>query len=418
VKAGSAKKKKWTVMVFMVLDDQIAAMRKTAALDEGEMCAAGSTPHRNIVVQQHVIARRFTVGGANNNVCTPADTWPVGADNSFGTAATLAQFLLWSRDRFPADRYALILWGHSFELGFGALTTPGNTLQITELAEALSRFKAKTGRPIDIVGTSTCNYSTAEVVVGLSGLASYLVASEATIPFTRGWPFKKIIEGFTVEMSPKEIAVRTVDQFVLSFKDEPGAPVALTAIDVGKSPVLKKCMTNLARAILACEGQDKLFVARAFMRAVGNLLSHTNGVPKSWVPAVDLIDFAHELANDSELNAKPSVSVARLIDVAGQVESALTTNRLIIDNMSIVDNPHMHGILVLTPGASELLARILFAAPGGSPTPLDKFVAIEQNYLKDTKMSYPKEWSATGWPKVVKRINESLAEVPMLAHLS
>jgi hypothetical protein len=103
-------KAKWTFMVYMAGDNNLdgAALR-----DIAEMARAGSTKDVHVLVQldriEDKLTRRFriTQGGGFKKDCL----------ESFGEANTgdpkvLYDFVKWSAERYPTDRYALILWNH------------------------------------------------------------------------------------------------------------------------------------------------------------------------------------------------------------------------------------------------------------------------------------------------------------------
>jgi len=103
-------KAKWTVMVYMAGDNNLdgAALR-----DIEEMARVGSTKDVNILVQLDRLedkkTRRFliTKGGGYERDCLET----FGETNT-GDPKVLEDFLTWSTERYPAERYFLILWNH------------------------------------------------------------------------------------------------------------------------------------------------------------------------------------------------------------------------------------------------------------------------------------------------------------------
>jgi hypothetical protein len=414
----------------MVVDDLNEKMRLTGDADLDEMRRAGSTSHRDIVVERHVLTTRFSIG--RTAVGAPAELIPSSdaPDSDVGTAKTLTDFLLSSLATYPdSDHYALILWGHSFELGFGGLKTPGDTLQLDELGEALRAFETKRGLPLDLLGTSTCNYSTVEVAVGLSGLARFLVASEAGIPFVRGWPFQEVLAGFTPAMSPDEISIRIVRRFVESFAATPATAIALTALDltrssapeVTKSTVLAGAVSKLADAILTAVEKDKdllMPIVVAFSHAIRNLIPETPpGTPaagaganpaQNWVPAVDFLDFAHELSLKKNLGNEP-VAVQ---EAARDVQQTMNEEHMILENKAVPRNPHMRGLLLLAPGTGQLLVDLFTKTIGkGSAEMLVPYALLEKRFLAGTGFTYPEAWVKTRWPEVLLLIRKGIEQL-------
>ncbi|MBA4398189.1 MAG: hypothetical protein C0394_12515, partial [Syntrophus sp. (in: bacteria)] len=101
---------KWTIMAYMAGDNNLdgAALR-----DIEEMAQAGSTKDVNVLVQLDRLedkqTRRFriTMGGGYESDCLET----FGETNT-GDPKILEDFLKWSIERYPAERYFLILWNH------------------------------------------------------------------------------------------------------------------------------------------------------------------------------------------------------------------------------------------------------------------------------------------------------------------
>lgn len=68
---------------------------------------------------------------------------------------SLADFIIWARDNYPADRYGLVLWNHGGGtiMGFGAdQYYPDDMMSLEEMGQALSEC----GVPMDFVDFDAC----------------------------------------------------------------------------------------------------------------------------------------------------------------------------------------------------------------------------------------------------------------------
>lgn len=68
---------------------------------------------------------------------------------------SLADFIIWASDNYPADRYGLVLWNHGGGtiMGFGAdQYYPDDMMSLEEMGQALSEC----GVPMDFVGFDAC----------------------------------------------------------------------------------------------------------------------------------------------------------------------------------------------------------------------------------------------------------------------
>ena len=106
------------------------------------------------------------------------DTLPL---RNMGAPETLADFIRWGAENYPAKKYALVLWGH----GNGAKTGlfidelfDNDVMYLYELKQAL----ADGGVRLETVVIDACLMGSIETAWSLSGSANWMVASEEVIP--------------------------------------------------------------------------------------------------------------------------------------------------------------------------------------------------------------------------------------------
>ncbi len=106
---------------------------------------------------------------------------------SMGDSGTLKDFIKWGAEKFPADRYALVLWDHGGGSLFGVCTDElynDDCLTLKEIESAVVNASV----PFELAGFDACLMSTLETAEALQGYAHYMVASEETEPGT-GWDY-------------------------------------------------------------------------------------------------------------------------------------------------------------------------------------------------------------------------------------
>ncbi len=106
---------------------------------------------------------------------------------SMGDPGTLRDFIKWGAGKYPADRYALVLWDHGGGSLFGVCTDElhkDDSLSLKELESAV----VNAGIPFELAGFDACLMSTLETAEALQGYVHYMVASEETEPGT-GWDY-------------------------------------------------------------------------------------------------------------------------------------------------------------------------------------------------------------------------------------
>ena len=180
-------------MVYMIGSD-LESEDGSATDDLLEMADAALSENVHLVLQ---------TGGTEtwwNDVCTDDESERFVIENgdmtllqSLGSvnmtdADTLSDFIRFSAESYPADRYELILWDH----GGGTMTGFGydelyedTSLTLSSLSTALYNG----GVQFDFIGFDACLMATAEVAYALDPYADYLIAPEESEP-GEGWAYK------------------------------------------------------------------------------------------------------------------------------------------------------------------------------------------------------------------------------------
>ena len=205
-----------------VTEDVVVADRPGAASkDIGEMTAETWSDNIQIVIQ---------TGGAtrwSNSMINPNRTqrflykggdFTEVADMALvpsSTPDTLADFLRFCKDEYPADHTMLILWNHGGgPFGYGNDSIYNGMLSLKDIREALSDVytPSRTKPAFDIIGFDACLMSCLEVTHALDGFADYYCLSEETEPGD-GWDYTPVLQAMTADptMSPAKIAQKIAD---------------------------------------------------------------------------------------------------------------------------------------------------------------------------------------------------------------
>ena len=248
----------WTVMMYMAADDKGPAADFTlsrvnqVALEIGRMPATVSLGDVNVVAEIDSVgypaadpAQLF--GGAasarrglieTNGV--PDSVWGTDLGNiDSGNPQTLINFVQWAMANYPADHYALILWGNGegFE-GVCRDDTSGSILSMSDLAQVMDAIPH-----MDLVGFDAGLMGTVEVASQLRGEADVMVASEADIPPPIspdyptgyiGWDYSFVTAlKAAPTMTAEELGAEIVDTFGTYYGvTVPVGNVTLSAVDV------------------------------------------------------------------------------------------------------------------------------------------------------------------------------------------
>ena len=116
---------------------------------------------------------------------------------SMGERETLADFLRFASENYPADRTAVVFWNH----GGGSVAGASfdelydyDSLTLDEMYAAFAEVWEPTlepgKQPLELVGFDTCLMATVDVAYTFCDLSRYLVASEETEP-ANGWYYSR-----------------------------------------------------------------------------------------------------------------------------------------------------------------------------------------------------------------------------------
>jgi Clostripain family len=303
----SAKRevRQWTVMVYMAAGDS-AEMDDYAVRDLREM-QRGASEHVHVVVQikRHwpEIPQRYVITGdegygRRRPVAQLQSSDPNHID--MGDRDTLASFLEWAVEECPARHYMLVLWGHSYGLGFGR--DHGDPLRLHEIVQALHAFHDKRTElfpghegTLEILGTNACAMAYVEAAYELRHSANYLLASQIYVPFA-GWPYDEVLESITNKTTPEQLGLNVIDSYVTGLNNPlTDERVEMTLLNLSHAGELRKAIDGLATAIRGAFKSDDQFDSgrRAAIRDA--FIAAAAGDVR---PLVDLKDLSRALKQD------------------------------------------------------------------------------------------------------------------------
>lgn len=140
--------------------------------------------------------------------------------------STLTGFLKYGRRCFPADHFALIVWGHgsgwrsaglSGQKAFASDQNSSTQMSASEMGKAISA--AFNDRRLDFLGFDTCHGVCIENAYEFRKCAKILAGSPSVIP-DRGWNYTKLIDYFSEsDFSMKQLGEAVQRQFSETFSD-------------------------------------------------------------------------------------------------------------------------------------------------------------------------------------------------------
>jgi len=279
--APLSKPAQWTVLVYMAGDDRSpGGIEYAISQDLAEIKHVGSTDSVHFLAQTDdatgTASYRYRLRKKTDLASDRIERF--NGDLNTGSTRTLVDFVQWAHYLFPAERTALVLWGHGSghddqnvyravrgsmnprtaarlaqrrlgffsgtrrsileqgpTRGYGYDDTAGDFLDNAELRKALLEVREILGRRLDILGLDACLMAMIEVAYQIHDVANILVASERTEPGD-GWSYSRAFRGLPAH--PGTTPHKLVRDIVGAYRDAYRNDMTLSAIDLEKIPLL------------------------------------------------------------------------------------------------------------------------------------------------------------------------------------
>jgi hypothetical protein len=368
----------WTVLIYMAGDagayfpgpigdtPLVADVSRALQADLARLKAAGASEQVGVCVQFDSLragqAFRWVVPSEGPSragevgagvagaaaLATPAPQ-PIGATNT-GEPASLTDFMGWAASARPADRYAVIIWGHGSGWsetdiyaryrGAQAATrdaSPGKAAMLrrgifatsaaeimaieddrtrglcyddsardfldnAELRRGLKDGAALMGRDkVDVVGLDACLMTMIEVAEELRDAADTLAGSETVLP-QDFWPWGDLLGALQLrpEMSAREVALLMGGSLPGDARTRAFVDVCQSALDLGRAGAATEAAAEWGRAARALLPRDAA-LRRAFAAAREGALRLS--IPREGeTDYVDLLDLLRVLWREWDLS--------------------------------------------------------------------------------------------------------------------
>ncbi len=354
---GKQERKKWTILVYICADNDL---ERFGLQDINEMEEVGSSKDVNIVAQIDRMAggegdtlsdgnwvgtRRFFVQQDNDPSKVTSPLVMNMGETNMGNKKTLADFLKWGVNTYPADNVVAVVWNHG--MGWAGVAHDQEAdeyMRIEDVSWALregqkelSKINKKASK-FSIVDFDACLMGTIEVAYELSDCVDFLVASEETEP-GQGMPYADYLGPLVKNpaLTPKELTKRMVGTYVYSYakggsatsKVIQGSPVTKSAIDLSKVPALVKKFDSLGKALL----DNHELYAQLLINESGRFGSIRRYSDET---LVDLTDFALQLAQMPEA---PSEIRGLCIDIIKTIGYPVENDKLSAPVMITSEQP-------------------------------------------------------------------------------
>ncbi|MBQ6385865.1 MAG: peptidase C11 [Lachnospiraceae bacterium] len=209
--------------------------------------------------------------------------------------STLASFIKWCSQNYPANRNELILWDHGggsvSGYGYDEKNARASSMNLANIGKALKAA----GTKFDFIGFDACLMATAENALMLDSYGDYLIASEETEPGV-GWYYTDWLTKFAANtsMETTQVGKLIADDFVRVCATRcRGQQTTLSVIDLAEfAHTVPNKLTAFSRSISSLI-EEKQYTQVASARNKTREFARSTRIDQ-----VDLVDLARNMGTD------------------------------------------------------------------------------------------------------------------------
>lgn len=249
---------KWTTVVYMAADNDL----ERDALDDFREMTEGSAGLEDAGHTVLVLLDRSSGYDSSDNDWTDTRLFRVAGEAvclsgderteaDMSAPGTLRDVLIFAQEEYPADNYALIIWGHGCGWrGYSVDEEPEGIMPLPGLHEAVAGLE----RPLSVIAFDCCYGAMLETAYELRDDAEVLIAAEGSEPAS-GWNYTLFFEnlaqggenGATAAESYARSAVRA---FGMQYAE--AGDVSVSALSLGKMETLFNEFEAFSSACASC----------------------------------------------------------------------------------------------------------------------------------------------------------------------
>jgi len=250
--------RQWTIMVYMAGDNDLES---AMMYDLNEIEAASLPPEIEVIALvdrsphydnsdgdwkgTRLYRIRHDPAGQNSSLVSTRLTSPIlglslEADSNLNTGSgmVLEGFIHQVQSDWPADNYALVMWGHGTGWrggqagadngwkGFAVDDSAGDMMYTAEFGRTIRN------RQLNLVGMDLCYGSLLEIAFQIKDDALWYVASQEAVP-AAGWNYTDVLTRFAAreDRSAAGLAEAIVDSYAQQYASQIGAGLAAVRLD-------------------------------------------------------------------------------------------------------------------------------------------------------------------------------------------
>ncbi|MDD2716619.1 MAG: clostripain-related cysteine peptidase [Candidatus Wallbacteria bacterium] len=257
-----AADKAWTIMIYVDADN---SLQEALMEDVNEMEMVGSSDDVNIVVEIDRLnknmkgfkgepwdnTRRYFIKKDDDSKEIKSELLENMPEQNMGDPQTLVDFIKFCHEKYPAQKYALILENHGdgwrkanrgTDRGICEDDTSNDKLTLPELKSALELGTCGLGKKFDAMEFDACLMAMLEVSSQIRNYVEFASFSQEEEPGA-GNPYDKLLTQIKGSTDGKGFVMAVVQTYLDSYSSN----VTKSAVDMSKLPALEKAVDEFAK---------------------------------------------------------------------------------------------------------------------------------------------------------------------------
>jgi PKD repeat protein len=154
--------------------------------------------------------------GSNSTLISTRVSTHLNENINMNNYKTLQNFILWTKENYPAEHYGCNVWDHGSGIFDRAPQWKAacGQMKVWELASALKAFKDVDDKGFDIFGFDVCLLGQVETVYDIKDYTDIVIASEKTTP-GNGWDYTTMFQ--SLNDNPDIDKYQLADNMVIAF---------------------------------------------------------------------------------------------------------------------------------------------------------------------------------------------------------
>lgn len=288
----------WTVMIYMANDvssplpweDNVNSMEVATQAEGINVIALIDNPGDADTILLRI---EHDARGASGDSIVSTEIDDKGAvipptrEVNMADPSTLAAFVGFASNEFPADRLVLVFWGHGAGW-YGLCPDKIDLLTLSEIGEALDDATDVLGKKIDIVVVDACAEATLEMLAELRPYVNFFVGAQNNVPF-QGLPYGDILDSLSdsPEQTVEHFASEIVSQYIEYAWFVSPYSATMAAFDLSKMDAALSLLDSLSLQGIKYDS--------IFHNVINEALSSAEYYDTQWyVDFVDLMTIVYE----------------------------------------------------------------------------------------------------------------------------